>query len=67
MPNNTSFLGDAPIDQIAQQIIEGHGLSGSNVEYLFNLAESLRQIGPWAVDTHTLMLEKHVKEKLKVK
>ncbi|KII63653.1 Cation transport regulator-like protein 2 [Thelohanellus kitauei] len=64
MPNNTSFLGDAPIDLIAQQIIEGRGESGSNVEYLFNLFESLSQIGPWAIDNHTHLLYRYVREKL---
>ncbi|KAF0989164.1 hypothetical protein HZS_922 [Henneguya salminicola] len=64
-PENQSFLGYAPLDLIAQQIVESKGPSGSNVEYLLKLAESLREIGPWALDFHTLQLENTVKDKLK--
>ncbi|KAF1741186.1 hypothetical protein MXB_3094 [Myxobolus squamalis] len=66
LPSNISFLGEAPIDSIAQQIIESEGPSGSNIEYLMNLADSLRQIAPNALDHHTSQLEKVVKNKLKI-
>ncbi|CAM3891992.1 gamma-glutamylcyclotransferase [Vreelandella rituensis] len=42
--DNAAFLGDAPLDAIAEQIALAHGPSGPNRDYLLNLAASLRQL-----------------------
>lgn len=56
--DNPAFLGDAPLDVIARQIANAHGPSGSNREYLVNLAQALRDLG--AEDAHIFELEKHL-------
>lgn len=65
LENNESFLGDAPIEYMAQQILESEGPSGSNAEYLLNLADSLRAIGSFALDKHTSELDRIVRSRLK--
>eukprot|EP01112_Ceratiomyxa_fruticulosa_P021946 TRINITY_DN78_c0_g2_i1.p1 TRINITY_DN78_c0_g2~~TRINITY_DN78_c0_g2_i1.p1 ORF type:complete len:346 (+),score=44.06 TRINITY_DN78_c0_g2_i1:350-1387(+) len=56
---NAEYLGDAPIKDIASQIYKSVGPSGPNIDYLFNLAESLRKMG--VHDLHVFELESHVK------
>ena len=53
--DNPAFLGDAPIDQLARHILRSHGPSGSNRDYLLQLAEALRAIGD--DDAHVSALE----------
>ena len=57
--NNPEYLGPAPMSDIAQQIFHSHGPSGSNREYLFQLADSLRTIG--VIDEHVFALEEQVR------
>ncbi|MFO0659683.1 MAG: gamma-glutamylcyclotransferase [Polyangiaceae bacterium] len=47
---NPSFLGDAPLENIAQTVRTSRGPSGSNHEYVVRLAEALRAMG--APDPH---------------
>ena len=55
-PNsNPAFLGDAPPHEIAAQIRRCSGLSGSNMEYLLELAAALRQLN--VSDPHVFELE----------
>ncbi len=42
---NPHFLGDAPLSQIASQVLHASGRSGHNVEYVLRLAESLDELG----------------------
>jgi cation transport protein ChaC len=57
--DNHAFLGPAPIDAIARQILISRGPSGSNVEYLYELASALRELD--ADDEHVFELETRVK------
>jgi cation transport regulator ChaC len=51
---NAEYLGPAPLDALAAQIRVAHGPSGTNVEYVMRLAESLRALG--ADDPHVFDL-----------
>lgn len=53
-PDNHAFLGDAPIDEISEQIRVSVGPSGRNLDYLRDLAGALRKID--AVDAHVFEL-----------
>jgi glutathione-specific gamma-glutamylcyclotransferase len=55
---NPHWLGDAPLDVIAEQIARSRGPSGRNADYLLELAKALRTIG--AVDEHVFALEQLV-------
>lgn len=54
--DNKAFLGPAPDADIAHQIALAEGASGANVDYLFRLAEALRQLGD--NDEHVFTLER---------
>lgn len=58
VPGNPNWLGDAPLDQIAQQVKQSTGPSGANVEYVVELAAALRAIG--AEDEHVFSLADRV-------
>jgi cation transport regulator ChaC len=60
--DNESFLGCAPLPEIADQVVKSHGPSGSNIEYVLELARMLRAIG--ADDGHVFRLEALVRERL---
>ncbi|MEX2453520.1 MAG: gamma-glutamylcyclotransferase [Rhodospirillaceae bacterium] len=57
-PGNPNWLGDAPLDEIAQQVARSRGPSGHNVEYVVELARALRAIG--ADDGHVFALADRV-------
>jgi glutathione-specific gamma-glutamylcyclotransferase len=57
--DNHAFLGDSPLDNVARQILESRGPSGTNREYLYELAAALRNLD--ADDPHVFELEAHVK------
>jgi cation transport regulator ChaC len=55
---NPNFLGPAPIDEIAAQVLRARGRSGSNADYVVRLAGALREIG--ADDPHVFELAARV-------
>ena len=59
---NEHFIGPAPFEDMVQQIHESSGPSGSNKEYLFNLADAMRQICEEAIDPHLAELEMKVRK-----
>jgi cation transport regulator ChaC len=58
--DNPNYLGPAPLDEIASQVRRSTGPSGSNVEYVLRLAESLRAIE--ATDRHVFALERQLRD-----
>lgn len=53
--DNHAYLGPAHIDELAAHISHARGPSGSNRDYLLQLAQSLRQLGEH--DSHVFALE----------
>ena len=60
VPGNAAWLGKAPIEELAAQILASKGPSGTNREYLMRLDASLRALG--AEDEHVFALAKAVRE-----
>ncbi|WP_437820491.1 gamma-glutamylcyclotransferase [Sorangium sp. So ce1078] len=57
-PGNPDYLGEAPLAEIAAQVLASHGPSGSNVEYVLRLAEALASMK--ASDEHVTELARLV-------
>lgn len=58
--DNFQYAGEADIDSIARQIVESVGPSGTNVEYVCNLANAMREIAPNVIDEHLFSIEAKV-------
>lgn len=62
---NVQWLGPAPLDDVAEQVVTCSGNTGHNVEYVLRLADWIRAEMPEAMDDHLFTLEKIVKAKVK--
>jgi glutathione-specific gamma-glutamylcyclotransferase len=60
--DNPAFLGPAPMRELANHIAASHGPSGSNRDYVLQLARSLRELGD--EDAHVQELESLLTETL---
>lgn len=59
---NPSFAGENDsLEKIANQILGAAGESGRNVEYVFKLADAMRQLYPGEDDDHLFELERILK------
>jgi cation transport protein ChaC len=54
-PANPNWLGEAPLEQIADEVLRSRGPSGSNVEYVLELAAALAAM-PADADEHVEQL-----------
>ena len=54
-PDNHAFLGDAPVEEMIEQILRCVGPSGRNVDYVLELAKALRALA--VDDSHVFELE----------
>ena len=59
VPGNPNWLGRADPEEIAMQVAAAAGPSGSNVEYVLRLADSIRAMG--AEDPHVLAVAGRLK------
>lgn len=67
--DNDSYAGHRnDLNDIANQIFDAHGPSGPNREYLYRLADAMRQLFPNVshYDEHLFELEKLVKERERI-
>jgi len=61
-PDNPSFIGSEPLDALADRIWHSVGPSGRNKNYLYRLAESVRELAPASHDSHLFALEERLRE-----
>lgn len=64
-PSNKLWMGDSPLPEIANQVVECAGNSGHNVEYVLRLAEFVRDTIPEAKDDHLFTLEILIRTQIK--
>ncbi len=57
--DNEAWLGDAPLNEMAEQIAQAQGPSGPNSEYVIELAEGLRRMK--IEDQHVYDLERELR------
>lgn len=64
--DNLNYAEEADEDSIAKQIVNSSGPSGTNAEYVYNLATSMRTIAPHVQDEHLFNIEEKVKNLMSI-
>ena len=64
MPQNDCYLGASSNLEVSSDIYNGFGVSGSNIEYLFRLADFMREEVANETDDHLFEVDKIVRQKL---
>tara|TARA_B100001079_G_scaffold259865_1_gene259428 strand:- start:4 stop:573 length:570 start_codon:yes stop_codon:yes gene_type:complete len=59
-PDNAAWLGEAPVEDIAAQVVASTGPSGPNRDYVLNLADALAELD--ADDAHCQAVAARVRE-----
>lgn len=59
-PDNAAYLGEASIPQLARQIFLSSGPSGSNRDYVYQLADALRHYNE--IDEHVFQIERALRQ-----
>lgn len=62
LPGNDLWLGDASLEEQAADVACCAGVAGHNIEYLFRLADWMREALPGVADDHLFGIEKRVRE-----
>ena len=60
-PSHRQYAGPDSLENMAATILASHGPSGPNIDYLYNLAASMRELVPDEEDPHLEELEAEVK------
>ncbi|KAJ1363188.1 hypothetical protein KIN20_022997 [Parelaphostrongylus tenuis] len=63
---NEFYLGEADIEQMAEEIQQAKGCAGPNFEYILKLAEQVRLLFPDDEDEHLFKLESRLRKLLSV-
>ncbi|BGP22492.1 hypothetical protein JCM10295v2_001371 [Rhodotorula toruloides] len=61
--HNPSFAGGMPMAELAEHIARSVGPSGANKDYVYNLANAVRQLCPASEDAYLKELERLVRER----
>ncbi|XP_063849765.1 putative glutathione-specific gamma-glutamylcyclotransferase 2 isoform X1 [Scylla paramamosain] len=64
-PSSRDWAGQAPLHEIATQVVRCSGPSGHNVEYVLRLAEFMRVNVPEGYDEHLATLESLIRQRVK--
>lgn len=64
--DNESYAGETSTSEIVEQIFNAKGKSGPNPEYVYKLADAMRNLYPSENDEHLFELEKLLKQKTKL-
>ena len=60
-PGNPYYMGPAPVEDMAHQILACMGRTGHNVQYVTRLADFIRKHIPQDQDSHLFDLDRHLR------
>lgn len=61
-PECVNYMGPNDLEEMARDIVLSHGHCGPNTEYLFRLADFMREVIPWVQDDHLFDLDEAAKK-----